>query len=208
MKKLIVPTIIAKNQKEFNKRYKKLRRYSKMLHLDVMDGKFVKNKSMWFWFKLPKHDFEAHLMIKEPELFIKTHIVDINKFIVHIETVKNMNNLIKLMKERKKKLFIALNPETPISKIKKYLNKIDGVMVLTVKPGSYGAKFMPSMLKKIAKLRKLKPKMEIQADGSITPKTIGKASKAGANNFSVGHYIQNNRNIKKALGELYIRTWK
>lgn len=202
MKNLIVPTLIAKNQNEFNKRYNKLKSVP-VIHLDVMDGEFVKNKSMWFWLKLPKHNYEAHLMIKEPDLFIKTHILDIGKFLVHAETARNADNLIKLIKKEKKKLFLVLKPETPVSRIKKYLGKIDGVMVLTVHPGRYGAKFMPSMLKKVAYLRKIRPDMDIQVDGGITLENISKARESGANIFSIGHYIQNKRSIKKAMNELY-----
>ncbi len=200
----IFPTIIAKNQKEFYARYNKLKKIP-VLHLDIMDGKFVKSRSMWFWPKFPKHKFEAHLMINNPEEYIKTHN-NIYKFLVHIETVKDFNSLLKLIRKRKKQLFLVLNPSTPVSRIKKYLNKIDGVMVLTVKPGKYGAKFMPSMVKKIKLLRKLKPKMHIQVDGGVNLTTVKTLHKAGADCFSVGSYLQKHRNIKKALKDLYSKT--
>ena len=201
MKADIIPSIIAKDQKEFNRIYKKIKTFP-VVHLDVMGGHFVNNLSMWFPFKLQKHRFEAHLMTTKPERFIGRHHDKFNKFIVHIETTKNPDDLIKFVKSKKRRIYLALNPETPISKIKKYLNKIDGVHIMTVHPGQYGAKFLPRTLNKIKQLRKLKPKLNIEVDGGITPETIGKVRKAGANQFVVGSYIQKHRNIKKAIAAL------
>jgi len=198
MKTEIIPSIIAKNQKEFNKIYNKIK-IAKTIHLDVMDGRFVKKKSMWFDFKLPKHNFEAHLMTTKPETFIERYHNKIKKFIVHVETVNNPDYLIKYARKLKSKIFFALEPKTPVSKIKNYLNKIDGVMIMTVEIGSYGAKFIPNMINKIKQLRKLNKKLVISADGSVNEKTIKLLKKAGASTFSVGSYIQKSRNAKKSI---------
>ena len=198
----IVPSIIAKDQKELNARYKKIKGISKTIHLDIMDGAFVKNKSLWFDFKLPKGDYEAHLMTTRPEMFIGRHVSSINTFMVHIETTKKPQDVIDFVRQENKKIFFALNPETPIGKVKKYLTKIDGVLVMTVKPGKYGAKFIPKSLNKVKQLRKLNRFIPIEVDGSINNKTITLARKAGANRFSVGSYIQKSKTPKKALDEL------
>ena len=68
MKPRIIPALIAKSQKEFDERFSKIKNLSNTFHLDVMDGKFVKNRSLMFNFKLPKNKkYVAHLMIKNPE---------------------------------------------------------------------------------------------------------------------------------------------
>ena len=84
----IVPTLIAKNQKELNFRFNKLKYYFDTFQIDVMDGRFVSNKSMDFNFKLPKDKiFEAHLMIQNPTRWILKNSSKVDIIIFHIESV-------------------------------------------------------------------------------------------------------------------------
>ena len=196
----ILPSIIASDQKELNSL---LKRYKSMsVHLDIMDGDFVKNKSLWFDFKLPKGKYEAHLMTTKPEMFIGKHYQDVDKFIVQIETVSNVDDLIDFVQSVKRKIFFALKPETPITKIKKHLKEIDGVLIMTVHPGKYGATFLPKMLNKVKAIRKLNKKIPIQVDGHMIPETISLAKSAGANIYVVGSYLHDVINVKKAMKEL------
>ncbi|HME87429.1 MAG TPA: ribulose-phosphate 3-epimerase [Candidatus Nanoarchaeia archaeon] len=202
----IIPSIIAKDQKELNSRLKKLKGISKMLHLDIMDGDFVKNKSLWFDFKVPKGNYEAHLMTTRPEMFIGRHHDKIKRFIVHVETTQNLDDTIKFVHSMKKEIVIAINPTTDMEidcdETRRYLKKIDGVLVMTVNPGTYGAKFIPKMLDRVKELRKMNKKIPIEVDGSMNPNTIALAKKAGATRFSVGSYLQKAKNVKKAYSEL------
>ena len=190
---MIIPSIIAKNQKEFNKRFEKVKSFS-TFHLDIMDGKFVKNKSLTFNFKLPKNKkFEAHLMVKNPKTWIKKHGKKVNSIIVHYES-NNIENLLN------KKVSLAINPKTSIDEIKPLLKKTNKILVMTVTPGKYGSKFLTSTLKKIKELKKLKKTIEV--DGSINPKTIKKVKKAGATKFVIGSYLQRTKNLKEAVKKL------
>jgi len=199
MKKQIVGSIIAKSQKELDERIKKVNSL-KLLQLDVMDGKFVPNTSFDFDFKLPRgHKYEAQLMIKNPELWIQKNWKKVNTIIFHVESASNPDRIIRLIKSKKRKVGIALNPRTNISKIKPYLNKIDMVLVMTVKPGKYGSKFLPETLKKVEEIRKLKPKLNIEVDGGISDKTISSARKASASMFVVGSYLQKSGDVNKSL---------
>ena len=207
MKKTIIPSIIAKNQKEFISRINKVKKNSKLIQIDVMDGKFVKNKSLMFDFKLPKIKckYEAHLMLKNPELWIKKNWKKFNAIIFHIESCedgKQALNLINLIKNKKRKVGIALNPKTSISKIKPFLNKIDAVLIMSVYPGKYGAKFLPFVLKKINPIKKLKPRLNIEVDGGINLKTIKMVSDSGADSFVSGSFLQKSRKPKDALEKL------
>ncbi|MBI2107469.1 ribulose-phosphate 3-epimerase [Candidatus Woesearchaeota archaeon] len=203
MKIQIIPSIIAKSQKELNKRIKRISRHAKLLQLDIMDGKFVKNNSINFDFRLfKKYKYEAHLMVNNPEEWIKKNSKKVNTIIFHIESTKKPNELINLIKMKNKKVGIALNPNTKIKKIKLYLDDINKVLVMTANPGKYGSKFLPSALKKVSLLRKIKPNLDIEVDGGINPKTIERAFKAGANNFISGSYLQKSRNQKKAVNKL------
>jgi len=169
-----------------------------------MDGKFVPNKSVDFDFKLPKADciFEAHLMIKNPEEWIKKHINKVDMVLAHIESCKKPKKLVNLAKENDKHVGFVLNPETPLSTIMGYIDDIDQVLIMTVNPGFYGSLFLPEMLDKIKKLRELKPDLDIEVDGGVTDKTIHLVDKAGANMFVSGSYIVKSYDVKQAIASL------
>ncbi len=194
MRKEVIASIIANSQKELDERIKKVK-FVEKYQLDIMDGKFVKNESFQFDFKLPKANYEAHLMTKQPELWINYLAKQVKTFYFHIETTKQPLKLINLIKKHKRKVGIAISPRTKIEKIKPYLKKIDNVLVMSVYPGKYGAKFLPNTLKKVENIRKLVPKINIEVDGAINNKTIELAKNAGANLFISGSYLQKNKKL-------------
>src|SRR3989344_4995221 len=83
----------------------------------------------------------------------------------HFESTKSPEKIIKLIKSKKRKVGIAINPKTPSKKIFPFLKQVDVILVMTVNPGHYGAKFLPSMLNKISEIRKADKKINIQVDG-------------------------------------------
>ena len=204
MNKKIIPAIIAKNQKELDERLSKVLDYVDLVQLDVMDNKFVPNHSLNFDFELSdsKCIYEAHLMIKDPDIWIDKYIKKVDMVLVHYESSKNPFEIIKKVRKASKKIGFVLNPETPISKLNDFLNNIDQVLIMTVNPGFYGSPFLPEMLGKISELRQLKPNLDIEVDGGITDKTIDLVNRAGANMFVSGSYIVKSDNIKEAINSL------
>lgn len=210
MKNKIIPAIIAESQEGLNTRINKVKDYFSVLQLDVMDGKFVPAHSLDFDLKLPKTNcsYEAHLMVNDPEGWIKKNwrIADI--VLVHIESCKEPKKIIELIKSKGKRVGFVLNPETPLEKIKSYLDKIDQVLIMTVNPGFYGSPFLPETLEKVKELRKLKPNLDIEVDGGINPDTIKQAYQAGANLLICGSYLQKSDDVKiaiKALEKYFVR---
>ncbi len=199
---MIIPSIIAKNQKDLNTKLKKLKGVSKKLHLDVVDGRFANNKSLNFPFRLSK-DFSyiAHLMIKKPRDFIEKNYRRIELFLPQIETI-NLKDYIYWIKQYHKKVGVALKPETSLKEILPFIDKLDYVLILTVKPGYYGSKFMRSPLKKIIKLKKRNLKLKIIVDGGMNPNTIVYAVKAGADHFISGSFVTQANNPSKAINKL------
>jgi len=197
----IIPSIIAKNQKELNARLRKVSGHARIVQLDVMDGKFVKNKSLIFDFNLPRGrmKYEAHLMMKDPQNWIKKNSRKVDVIIIHAESSVDILELIKLVKSKKKRVGIAINPRSSVASIRSYLGKTNMVLVMTVHPGKYGAKFLPAMLSKIKQLRGLKPEMNIEVDGAVSDKTISRLRKSGANSFVVGSYLQKSGDVGKAI---------
>lgn len=201
MKKTVIPAIIAKNQRELDERIRKIE--SDVYQLDIMDGKFVRNKSIMFNFQIPpKIKYEAHLMIHEPKRWINRNYEKINTIIFHLESCKNPREVVKLIKGKGKKAGVAINPKTSVKEVLPLLEEVDMVLIMTVIPGRYGSKFIPRMLNKVRELRKLKPELDIEVDGGIDDKTIPKTLNAGANRFVVGSFLQNSENPKKAFSEL------
>ena len=116
-----------------------------------------------------------------------------------------MNDSIKLIKKLNKKVGISLNPESKIDLVKKYLDKVDLILIMSVNPGFGGQKFMPEVLEKIKKLNKIKAQeklnFDIEIDGGINFDNSKLAIEAGANILVSGTTIfkNNDGNIKKNI---------
>ena len=205
MKQRIFPSIMGKSQLDVNTLFKKLAGVATQLHLDIGDGKFVPNTSLWFPFRLSrKFRYNAHLMVRNPLLWVKKHGHKVDAVIFHPEALNAKNDLkvIKLIREKKKKVGIALKPETKVSSVKSLLPLVDCVLILTVHPGFYGAKYLKSPLRKIQQIKKLHPKMGVIVDGHMNPTTIKEADKAGADYFVSGSFISKSENPKNAFKQL------
>ena len=210
MKTIIQPTILARTNKEYKNILKNHEKYFSKAQIDVMDNKFVKNKSVSLKIikntktKLKK---ELHLMIKNPENKLK-EIISIHPYsvIIHYSSTKKLDFIIKELKKHKIKVAIGLNPGTSINVLKHYLKKVDYFLLMTVYPGFYGAKFQPKILNKIKALRKI-TRLPIEVDGHIDYKTAPKVVKAGANILCSGSFILNNTKnnlklLKKSINDI------
>ena len=202
--KIIIPAIIAKTQNELEEKILKVKDFFELIQLDLMDGKFVPNNSIDFDFKLPETNcsFEAHLMIEHPEKWIEKNHMKIDTVLAHYESLDDPSAVINMVKNKNKRVGFVLNPETSIQKIEKYLDELDQVLIMTVNPGFYGSKFLPEMIHKISELRKMRPDLDIEVDGGITPETIELVNKAGANMFVSGSYIVKSLDIQEAIDKI------
>ena len=197
----IIPTIFAQNKKEFQERFNKLIHISKNLQIDFMDRKFVPSNSISISqipnLKKYKNNFEAHLMVKSPESWIKSlKQKGFRKIIIHYESV-NPQKALGLSKKNKLITFIAINPETPIKRILPFLRNVDGILFMGVHPGKEHQKFISSVYKKIKQLKKINKKILIQVDGGVNEKNISRLAKAGVNYVNSGSLISDSKNPKE-----------
>lgn len=202
--KHIVASIIANSQKELEERINSVKDYVDIIQLDIMDGKFVPEKSLFFNFVLPKTNkkIEAHLMIEDPEEWISEIGERVDTIIFHYESTKNIEKVITLIRKKRKKVGIAISPKTKIFEIKKLLPEVDQVLIFTAdKMGQYGAKFSRLSLEKIDILAKTSDKL-IEVDGGINFDTINEVSKKGANLFVCGSVLQKSEDIEETVNEL------
>jgi len=201
LQKKIIPAIIAKNQDELDERLSNVLEYFDLIQLDIMDNDFVPNQSLFFDFELPvsKCQYEAHLMVANPDKWIDNNWEKVDLILVHYESCGDPRNIISKVKEVGKKIGFVLNPETQIQVLEDIIDDINQVLIMTVKPGFYGSPFIPEMKDKIKQLRELKTNLDIEVDGGITPDTIKIVDVAGANMFVSGSYLVKSDDVKEAI---------
>lgn len=200
--KQILPAIIAQDQQELDQMLNKIP-FAENIMLDLMDGKFVEAKSLDFPMKLPKnHRYQLHLMAVNPLEHLKEIPPEIDTVILHIETLEDVSEAIHEIRSKNRGIYLALNPETPATAVKPYLKEIDGVLIMTVNPGQYGAKFLPEQLFKVRELRETSTTLNIEVDGGMSDKTIGLAVAAGANMVASGSFIMKSPSPESAYNIL------
>ena len=205
MKSLIVPAIIAKSQNELEKMLQRVIGKVERVQLDIMDGDFVPNKSLDFDFEIPyDFEYEAHLMVKHPFKWIDKIVNKVDIITVHVESIKDIEKVIDYVTKEGKKINLALIPETKYPTVKDYMGIIDGILVMTVDPGSYciNKEFNPKTLQKIRQLREIDSTISIEVDGCMNPENARLTKNAGANIFASGSYIFKSENVDRALKEL------
>lgn len=182
----------------------------KWIHLDVMDGNWVINKTITFGPAMIKSIRErvgneiildCHLMITNAEeTWQQFADAGVDLIIVHIEAVKNMNQLIDNIKKSGKKCGIVFNPDTSVEDVLPYLEKIDVVLVMSVVPGKGGQSFMHEVENKIKTLRQKvdlinsrnEKMIQIMIDGGIKAHNISLVKKWGVDISVIGSGLINN----------------
>jgi len=131
-------------------------------------------------------------MVKNPAEIIEQikNYKNIKKIIFHYEAVKNINQVINLIKKYNFSAGLAINLETPVLAIKDYLPDLDLVLIMSVQPGFSGQKFIPETLSKTKELRKINKKILIEVDGGINKKLAPRIIKAGADILAVGSGLE------------------
>jgi len=183
-----------------------------LLHLDIMDGNFVPNisfgpKIVESIKRITSLPLEVHLMIEKPENHIKSFInAGGDIIIVHYETSKHLDRLIQTINDADVKSGIALNPATPLGVIEYLISKIDFLLLMTVNPGFGGQKFIPEMIDKIKKARKIidnqKKPISLEVDGGINLDNISEVIKAGVEIIVIGQLISKSANPEMTIKKI------
>ena len=170
----------------------------KILHIDVMDGDFVPSIS----FGMPviksirkesKMFFDVHLMVTEPERYIRDFVeCGADSITVHAEACEDLERTIELIRAAGVKVGVSIKPATPVNDISHLLDEVDMVLVMTVQPGFGGQKYLEECTEKIKELRELIDAegldTQIQVDGGINEETLSTVMEAGANLIVAGSY--------------------
>ncbi|MFH1234927.1 MAG: ribulose-phosphate 3-epimerase [Candidatus Diapherotrites archaeon] len=200
---LIAPSILSADFGKLNAEIKEVEPYSDLIHADVMDGIFVPNITFGnaVLKKIKsKKPLDVHLMIAEPEKYVKEFAEAGAKIIsFHVEASKNAKETIALIRKAGARPALAVKPKTSLESIEPFLADVDFVLIMTVEPGFGGQGFLKEMLPKIRELRRKKPEIDIEVDGGINSETAKLAVEAGANVLVAGSAIFGESDRRKAI---------
>ncbi len=144
------------------------------IHLDIMDNTFTNNSSFDLNdFNIVNKKYDIHIMSTDLSNQINKALKLNPEYIsFHYESTKEVDKYINLIKQNNIKVGLAISPNTRLFKIKKYLDKIDMLLILSVIPGLGGQKYINKVTKKIIKASKIKKNFIINVDGGINNQTI------------------------------------
>lgn len=180
------------------------------IHVDVMDGKFVPNKTMPFRemkniYKYTSKRLDVHLMVKDPKKCIDDYATLNTEYItIHEELTDNVESYLKQIKSYGIKAGLAIKPDTKVSNLVPYLPFIDLILVMSVEPGQGGQKFIEDTPKKIDEIKVLlkeyKSKIVVSVDGGINNETSKLCKKCDI--LVSGSYIINSSNFEEKINSL------
>lgn len=176
---------------------KVIERRADAMHMDIMDGHYCKNITLSADFlracrSVSDLPFDAHLMTTNPNDWIEAMAKAGATWIgPHAETINvDAYRVHRTIIESGAKFGLVLNPATPLSAVKHYLNRVDLLTIMTVDVGYAGQKFIPEMLDKIREAKELREQngwhYDIQIDGSCNNKTFAQLIEAGADVLVLG----------------------
>ena len=224
----IIPAILEKDFEGVKDKIELCQGLFDMVQIDICDGIFVPNTT---WqnpgdFKkistLP--DLEIHLMVNTPEKVISEwNLPQVKRIIFHIEATDKPLEALNLIKQMKKETGIAINPNTPLDRLKSIpLDLVDEILFLGVEPGFSGQKFQESILEKIRESKKIFPGVnphtkfphqnlwcgdksfgvgvKIGIDGGVTPEISPKLKEIGVNLLNdVSYFWKNLKDVPEGL---------
>lgn len=183
-----------------------------MLHVDVMDGRFVPNITIGppvvaALRKCASLPLDVHLMIVEPERYLEAFAdAGADVITVHAESTLHLQRAVARVRELGKKAGVSLNPSTSLSAVEWVLTDVEMVLLMTVNPGFGGQAYLPSMTGKIellrAQLSRAGLSVDIEVDGGIKADNVAEVVRAGANVIVSGSGIFGTRDYAATIAEM------
>ena len=185
-----------------------------LVHVDVMDGHFVPNLTIGpvvvnSIAKAATRPLDIHLMVKNNTFFVELFAPLQPKYIsFHLEEEKHPHRLIQKIQSYGIKASVVLNPNTLPEELEFLLEDLDMVLLMSVNPGFGGQSFIPSVLKKVRRLKKMRdalnPDCLIEVDGGVNAHNIVELKDAGVDVVVAGSYIFKHTSYKEAIESLKV----
>ena len=213
MQSLIAPSILAADFANLQRDVELVNNsQADWFHIDIMDGVFVPNISfgMPVLKAIAKHAkkiLDVHLMIVEPERYIKTFAeLGSNILTVHFEACKDLTQTIMAIKAEGMKAGVAINPDSSVSLLEPFIAEIDLVCLMSVHPGFGGQSFIEGTYEKIQQLKELIHKKEaatkIEVDGGVTSANAKKLNNLGADVLVTGSFVFKSEDPSTTIADL------
>ena len=210
---IIVPAIIPQSRNDLQDTLEIVRPFAKEIQVDVVDGIFVpfmswpygteeKISDLAQWSK--EFSIEMDLMVMNPEEVIEEYVkAGAKRIVVHIESTRHLNDIIKRYTKRDFMLGLSINNDTELAPLMENLEKIDYVQCMGIAEiGSQGQPFDERVLERIHLIHEVAPDMEIAVDGSVNHETLSALHKVGVTRFAAGSAILKAQNPEEAFREL------
>ena len=195
----ITPSILSADRENIVNEIAKIAEVSDLIHLDIMDNRFVPNQT---WnlaeaqaiISASPTLIDAHLMVEDVDtLAIEYAISGSGSVTIHAEAAVDINKTLRGIRSHGARAGLAVKPGTPIEDYLEFSDLVDMFLIMTVEPGFGGQKFMSEMMEKVRLTRKSigdRP-IWLQVDGGISIDTIAIAREAGADTFVAGSAVFN-----------------
>lgn len=175
------------------------------IHLDIMDGLFVNNTVDMVYLPALNTPKDVHLMVKDVKKYIDIYKKYNPEYITfHLEIEDDIEKLIDYIHQLGIKVGISIKPNTSVIELKKYLNQIDLVLVMSVEPGYGGQSFLMNSIEKVEQLYRLREENKynylIEIDGGINDKTIKLVPQCDI--YVVGSYVTSSDDYQSRLNSL------
>ena len=192
----IVPGILEKSPEEIDKKIQIIKPFSRVVHIDLLDGKFTPETSFQIptFFNKYKNDFfmEVHLMVENPAQYIKPFAnAGFKRFLGHVEKMAQMEEFVALGQVYGE-VGLALDIDTQVDAIKVPFEDLDVILLMSVKAGKSGQEFNVNALEKAKKIKEIS-QIPLEIDGGINDKTILMAKSVGIERFVATSYIFNSQ---------------
>ena len=195
----ITPSILSADRENIVNEIAKIAEVSDLIHLDIMDNRFVPNQT---WnlaeaqaiISASPTLIDAHLMVEDVDtLAIEYAIAGSGSVTIHAEAALDISKTLRGIRSHGARAGLAVKPGTPIEDYLEFSDLVDMFLIMTVEPGFGGQKFMSEMMEKVRLTRKSigdRP-IWLQVDGGISIDTIAIAREAGADTFVAGSAVFN-----------------
>lgn len=213
MSTIVAPSLLASDFLNLERDIEMLNRSeADWIHLDIMDGVFVPNISFGFAVtnllkKITNKPLDTHLMIVQPEKFVKEVAATGAEFMnVHFEACNHLHRVVQQIRDYGMRPAVTLNPHTPVSFLEDIIKDLDMVLLMSVNPGFGGQKFIENTVKKVSQLKEMilrqNAKALIEVDGGVNLETGRKLVDAGADALVAGSFVFSSDDPEETIRQL------